>query len=121
MNNQTISLTEHFANQTSEVKNIFNEFKKPILDNVFFTNLGVLRIESDFYEFTNDRWVQRPSIFCMDIYEEPMLYPVIMLVNNIKSFIDFIPSKLITSVNNKSIIIAPNRRTINKILSMSRS
>jgi hypothetical protein len=120
MRRQTVSLTDHFASQTMDVKNIFKEFKKPILSNVFFTNLAALRLESDFYEFTNDRWMQRPTIFCMDTYQEPLLYPVIMLVNNIKTFLEFTPDRFVPTVTNQRIIIAPYRNTISKILSTSK-
>lgn len=116
---QTTSLIEHFSLQTNDVKNIFKEFAKPILENVFFTNLGALRLESDFYEFTNDRWMQRPTIFCLDNYNEPLLYPVIMLVNNIKSFFEFTPERFIPTIKKQRIIIAPYRSTITKILSTS--
>ncbi len=117
MRTQTVSLTEHFSSQTADVKNIFKEFKKPILSNVFFTNLAALRLESDFYEFTNDRWTQRPTIFCMDKYDEPLLYPVIMLVNNIKTFLEFTPDRFVPTIKNQRIIIAPYRKTISRILS----
>ena len=116
---QTTSLIEHLSSQSLDIKNIFKEFAKPILSNVFFTNLAALRLESDFYEFTNDRWTQQPAIFCMDNYEEPLLYPVIMLVNNIKTFFEFTPERFAPTIKNQRIIIAPYRRTINKILSTS--
>lgn len=119
MKTQIVSLTSHFASQSSDVKNIFKEFAKPILSNVFFTNLAALRLESDFYEFTNDRWMQRPTIFCMDVYNEPQLYPVIMLVNNVKTFLEFTPDRFIPTFKNQRIIIAPYRTTISKILSTS--
>lgn len=119
MRTQVTSLTKHFANQPKDIKNIFKEFAKPILDNVFFTNLAALRLESDYYEFTNDRWVQRPMIFCMDIYDEPFLYPIIMLVNNIKTFFEFIPERFSPTIKNQRIIIAPQRTIINKILNTS--
>lgn len=120
MRNQTISLTNHLESQNIDVKNIFKEFAKPILSNVFFTNLAVLRLESDFYEFTNDRWIQRPTIFCMDNYEEPLLYPIILLVNNIKTFFEFTPERFVSTVKNQRIIIAPHRTIINKVLSTSK-
>lgn len=119
MKNQTVSLTEHFESQTLDVKNIFKEFAKPILDNVFFTNIAALRLESDFYEFTNDRWMQRPYIFCLDNYGEPLLYPVVMLVNNIKTFLEFTPDRFTPTIKNQRIIIAPYRSIISKILSTS--
>jgi hypothetical protein len=121
MRTQTISLLDHFASQTSEVKNIFKEFEKPILSNVFFTNLAALRLESDYHEFTNDRWNQRPTIFCMDNYEEPLLYPIIMLVNNIKTFFEFTPGRFPATIKNQRIIIAPHRRIISKILRTSKT
>ncbi len=119
MRKQTVSLINHFSSQATDVKRIFKEFSKPILSNVFFTNLAALRLESDFYEFTKDRWVQRPTIFCMDNYDEPMLYPIIMLVNNIKTFLEFTPDRFVPTIKNQRIIIAPYRSTINKIMSTS--
>jgi hypothetical protein len=120
MRTQTVSLIDYFASQSMDVKNIFKEFAKPILSNVFFTNLAALRLESDFYEFTNDRWMQRPWIFCMDNYEEPLLFPIVMLVNNIKTILEFTPERFVPTVKNQRIIIAPYRTTINKILSTSK-
>ncbi|MDD4081877.1 MAG: hypothetical protein PHD05_00685 [Sphaerochaetaceae bacterium] len=120
MKTQTISLTDHLSGQKSIVKNIFSEFEKPILNNVFLTNIAVLRIESNFYEFTNDRWVQRPSVFCLDVYNEPLLYPVIMLVNNIKTFLEFIPDHFPIASNGQRTIIAPYKETISRVLQTSK-
>jgi len=117
---QTVSLIEHFAEQTLDVKNIFKEFSKPIFNNVFFTNLAVLRIEADFHEFKRDRWYQRPTMFCLDIYNEPLLYPIIMLVNNIKTFLEFTPERFSTTPKNQRIIIAPYKQTIINVLSTSK-
>ncbi len=64
--------------------------------------------------------MQRPTIFCMDIYQEPLLYPVIMLVNNIKTFLEFTPDRLAPTITNQRIIIAPYRNTISKILSTTK-
>jgi hypothetical protein len=55
----------------------------------------------------------------MDNYDEPMLYPIIMLVNNIKTFLEFTPDRFVPTVKNQRIIIAPYRSTIDKILSTS--
>ncbi len=121
MNTQTISLTDHFSQQSFDVKNVFKEFAKPILSNVFFTNLAALRLESDFYEFKIDRWNQRPTMFCLDVYKEPLLYPIVMLVNNIKTFLEFTPQRFAPTITNQRIIIAPYRQTIVKILSTSNS
>ncbi|MFA7202812.1 MAG: hypothetical protein WC188_03775 [Candidatus Caldatribacteriota bacterium] len=120
MQTQTTSLLEHFRSQKLEIKNIFKEFAKPIFNNVFFINLAALRLESEFYEFNNNNWSQRPTIFCMEIYEEPLLYPIILLVNNIKSFLEFVPNNLAITNSNQHVIIAPYRSIINKILSTSK-
>jgi len=121
MTTQTISITEHLSQQSIDVKNVFNEFAKPIFSNVFFTNLAALRLESNFYEFKVDRWNQKPTIFCLDIYDEPLLYPIIMLVNNIKTFLEFTPERFAPTIKNQRIIVAPYRQTIVKILSTSNS
>lgn len=119
MDVKTISFEQYFTEQPADVSDIFKEFSKPILNNVFFTNIAALRLDSDFYEFTNDRWSQRPTLFCADVYHEPLLYPVILLVNNIKSFLEFTPERFTPTIKNQRIIIAPRRVVIDKVLSTS--
>ncbi len=115
MATQYVDLAESFAAKPFDVKKIFAEFAKPIFNNVFFNNLASLRLNSDFINFNVDKWYQRPTSFCYDIYEESQLYPVILLVNNIKSFLDFVPSNF-PKVEDKHIIIAPHRNEIRRLL-----
>ena len=120
MATQSSLLTTYFQNQSMDVKNIFSEFRKPIFDNVLFTNLPILRLNSDYYDFTDNRWKQRPWVFCNDVYSEPNLFPVILLVNNIKSFLEFVPDRFPLTKSNSRVIIAPYRDTMVKILSTSK-
>lgn len=119
MATQTISLTEHFSNQSVIVKGIFNEFKKAIFDNVFFTNINILRNQSTLYAFSNNRWDRRPYMFCQDIYSESGIFPIILLVNNIKSFLEFTADRFPENIKNERVIIAPNLSTIIKIMNTS--
>jgi len=116
MPRQYVALDQHFAAQPYDVKKIFTEFSKPIFNNVFFNNLATLRMNADFVDFNVDKWYQRPTVFCLDIYNEPQLFPVILLVNNIKSFFEF-TSDYFPKVDNKHVIIAPYRSEIRKVLS----
>lgn len=120
MNTQVVSLIDYFSQQSLDVKSVFREFARPILENVFFTNLAALRLESNYYEFNNDNWYQKPTVFCLDVYDEPLLYPVIMLTNNIKTFFEFTPERFAQTVKNQRIIIAPYKDIIIKILSTSK-
>lgn len=115
MTTQYVSLDIHFDNQSFDIKKIFKEFSKPIFNNVFFANLATLRINSTFINFNVDRWYQRPDVFCYDIYKESQLFPIILLVNNIKSFLLFVPENF-PRVDNKFVIIAPNQAEIYRVL-----
>lgn len=120
MQAQQVTLDQDFQSQTYDVKKIFQEFQKPIFNNTFFNNLATLRVNSDFIDFNADRWYQRPTVFCLDVYKEPKLFQVILLVNNIKSFLEFTPDyfpKVGESIYAKHVIIAPYRSEIRKVLS----
>jgi hypothetical protein len=120
MQAQQVALDQDFQSQTYDVNKIFQEFAKPIFNNSFFNNLATLRINSDFIDFNVDRWYQRPTVFCLDIYKEPKLFQVILLVNNIKSFLEFTPDyfpKVGELIYAKHVIIAPYRSEIRKVLS----
>lgn len=116
---QTVSVTEQFSNQSIIVKNIFDEFKKAIFDNIFFTNIGILRTQSTLYSFSNNRWDQRPYMFCYDVYSEAGIYPVILLVNNIKSYLEFTADRFPENDKGERVIIAPSLDTIIKLLNTS--
>lgn len=122
MPTQQVLLDKFFSTQPYDVKRIFAEFAKPIFNNVFFNNLGTLRVNSDYVEFNSDKWYQQPMVFCLDVYDEPQIYPVIMLVNNIKSFLQFTPDYC-TSVRSptikKYVIVAPYRSEIRRVLSLA--
>ena len=117
--NSSSLLLDFFDSQSMNVKKIFFEFKKSRFQNVFFNNLILLKANSNYYDFTNDNWLQRPTIFCLDVYNDPQIYPVIMLVNNIKTFFEFTPSNFKQMPDGRRIIIAPTYSTILDILNTS--
>lgn len=122
MQTQQMSLNDSLQLQPVDIKKIFKEFAKPILHNCFFNNLASLRLNSDFIDFNADRWYQRPTVFCLDVYDEPQLFQVILLVNNIKSFLEFIPENFPyvgQVLYGKRVIIAPYRSEIRRILSFA--
>ena len=120
MPTQYVSLQDDFQSEQYDVKKIFKEFSKPLINNIFFNNLASLRMKSDYVDFNADRWFQRPTVFCLDIYEEPKLFQVILLVNNIKSFLEFVPD-FFPKVNRfgatKYVVVAPYRSEIRRLLS----
>lgn len=110
---QYSDLNKHFRSQKSDIKKIISEFNKPIFQNIFFINKTLLYDDPQFISFDNNKWIQRPLIFCNEIYSEPYLYPIILLANNIGSVMDFVPEKLY-----RKIIVAPKYQTITSILAM---
>ena len=56
----------------------------------------------------------RPWIFCNDFYDISGYYPVILLVNNVNTFFEFLPDLLYGEL-----IIVPTESTILKVLSYS--
>lgn len=94
--NQIANLQRHYIYQNSIVKLILNEFTKPIHMNIFFRNIDYLSLKCDLVKFNNNKWIYQPNLFCQDKYDEPYLSPVIMMINNIGSFFDFIPSRFIS-------------------------
>lgn len=108
----TTNLNQHFANQTFDIKKLLAEFKKPILENVFYNNIQYLVERSSFINFNKEKWILRPYNFCRDYYSEPYFYPVILLVNNLGSVYHFRPEKF-----TNEIIIAPNKDAIIEVLS----
>ena len=91
---------------------IFKEYTKPIINNVFFENLDYLYMHSDLVRFNND-WNQRPDMFCFDYYGHSQLYPVILTCNRISSFFSFRAESL-----KDSLIIAPKEKEILSLVSL---
>ena len=112
MTTQYSDLEKHFESQIYLVQRILNEFKKPIFQNIFFQNISALKQNADKVEFSDNTWHQRPEKFCLDYYNEPYLFMVILLINNIKSIFSF-------KIDNFSdrMIIAPKKSKISKIVS----
>jgi hypothetical protein len=80
---------------------ILEEFEKNIFENTFFVNLEYLISNSLQVNFKTV-YEQNPHKFCLDYYSSPEMYPIILLVNNIRSIFDFKASKL------QNIILAPD-------------
>jgi len=107
----TSNLKKHFDYQNINIKNILNEFTKPIYLNIFFRNLDFLTLKSDLIIFNNNKWYQQPNLFCKDYYDEPYVSPVILLINNIGSFLDFKPTNFINEL-----IMCPKYNHIHDVL-----
>jgi hypothetical protein len=108
------NLSEHFDQQSYLSKLILAEFKKPITENVFFINKKVLKFSdsTEYYNFNRNEWVYSPHVFCYDVYDKQQyLFPIILLVNDIGSILEFTPENL------DNIIIAPGIDIIEKVSS----
>lgn len=109
---QISDIPKYFSSLTYDVKKVSLEFTKPIMSNVFFINMDALVRNSDFIVFENQKWVYRPTMFCKDVYEEPLMYPVVLLTNNIGSFLEFNPDNFY-----RRVILAPKKDIIIELLS----
>ena len=112
MEQQITDLSQYFNTFSIDKRKIIEEFKKNLKENVFFINLTLLQSNSDLISFNNDRWYQRPEVFCKDQYQEPHYYQIILLVNNIKTIFEFVPESL-----TEHIIIAPYPKDIKQLIS----
>ena len=112
---QTSDLGTHYDIQPMDYKSIFNEFTKSVHNNRFIINLDYLLYTDnfDYVDFSKDVWTFRPDYFCADHYDHSFVYPVILLVNGIKTIFEFIPDNI-----SDNRIIAPKINKIIKLLSI---
>lgn len=113
---QTTSIIPDYLNQLPVyVKNILNEYNKPLPFNRFFTYKEYLLNASSTkaIKFNNIRWNLRPYLFCYDQYSanDQYVYPVILTINNINSMHSFLPQNF-----SNQIIYTPSLTTIQEIL-----
>lgn len=85
----TSNLLQSFQSQSFLVKNVVQEFRKPIHKNRFFNNRDYLLDSSTLVPFRKKNWFLRPEFFCYDYYGEPEFFHVVLLVNNISSRFNF--------------------------------
>ena len=109
---KTSNLITHFKFQTLDVANVLAEFKNSIHLNKFFENSENLWNNSTLVKFSQDNWRMRPDKFCLDYYSEPYLFPVVLLINNLGSIFEFLPTSF-----SDELIIVPDKSRIIKLLS----
>lgn len=109
---QYSNLQKHFAMQPYDQSKIFEEFNKPIHENLFMINLLFLKTNSEHVSFNNTKWEMRPEVFCLDQYEDRFyFYPIILLVNEISTIFNFTRENL-----RNGIVIAPLLEAILKFV-----
>ena len=113
MATQSSNLSTHFKIQSFDVLKVLREFKENIHTNKFFDNADFLWRNSSLVRFSKGVWKYRPEIFCLDYYNDPYFFPVILTVNNLGSVFEFLPSNL-----TKELIIAPQKADIIKLVSV---
>ena len=113
MPNQSSDLLTHFKLQPLDVNKVLSEFKKDIHLNSFFNNSDFLWNNSSLVKFKKDVWRYRPEIFCLDYYDEPYFFPVILCINNLGSVFEFTPANL-----SQELIITPRKSDIIELMSM---
>ena len=113
MTDTTTNLINSYNKSPLLYKQILKEYTKSIIDNVFFQNLEYLYTNSDLVRFSNDMWIQRPEMFCIDYYGHSEISPIILTCNRLSTFF------LFTIDNFKdSLIIAPREKNIIKLISL---
>ena len=108
-----LDLIEDAQSRPYYVRLLLQEFKQPLLGNIFFNNKKGLILDSELIDFDKSSWMYNPRQFCTDQYEIQEIYPVILLVNSISSFFDFVPDNFI---NRK--IITPSYDAITRLLDL---
>lgn len=111
----TANLKQEIQALSNDGKIVITEFSKNIFNNIFHRNRLFLKENSDVVDFNKNTWEYNPQSFCLDHYEIMQLYPIILLVNNIKTIFEFEPIQL------KSKIIAPTKSALISILILPRT
>lgn len=106
-----LNLLEEAESRPYYIKLILQEFALPITSNIFFINKAGLKLDADFIEFDKIKWRHNPRQFCQDQYGIQEAFPIILMMNNISSYFEFIPDNII---NNK--ITTPKYNFITSIL-----
>ena len=106
-----LNLLEEANARPYYIKLIFQEFTLPIISNIFFINKAGLELNAEFIDFDKIKWQYNPRQFCQDQYGIQEVFPIILMMNNIRSYFDFTHDNII---NNK--IIAPKYNFITSIL-----
>ena len=92
----TSVVTDYMKYLPDHVKKILKEYEKQLPHNRFYIYKEYLQNQKQTRAvlFNKNRWELRPYLFCYDLYSpsDQFIYPVILTVNNIKSFHEFIPS-----------------------------
>lgn len=105
------NLQQYHDLQPIDYKSIIREFTKTIHENRFIINKEYLLRNCKNIEFNKDVWIMRPEFFCADHYDHPFLFPIILLVNNLKSIFEFLPENI-----SNNYIKAPKINSVIKIL-----
>jgi len=98
----------------ADAKAVIDEFNKNIFENIFYRNRSFLKDNSDVTPFSKNTWEYNPQCFCLEHYGTDQFYPIILIVNNLKSIFEFYPDKL------EMKIYSPTLNIINSLLTLSR-
>jgi len=111
----TSVITDYLNYLPDYVKKILKEYEKQLPHNRFFIYKDYLQNHSSTKTviFNKNRWEQRPYLFCFDFYSpsDQYVYPVILTLNNIKSFHEFIADNV-----KDQLLYAPTLDNLKEIL-----
>lgn len=105
----TTNLRAYYQQQPAVIEDIIANFAKTPMMNKYFRNKAGLVYKAPTVKFSNHNWRENPLAFCRDQYNEQLLYPLILMCNNLGSIYEFIPDNLPNG------IIAPDQNVIARI------
>jgi len=107
---QHINLEHQFNNANYVGNQVLFEFGAfSIFNNRLRQHREYLIENSEYIKFDKDIWRHRPDTYCLDYYNDPYIWPVIITINNLRSYFDFTPESV-------PIIITPNYQAIQQLL-----
>jgi hypothetical protein len=83
-----------FEQQTPTSKLIFHQMSLVPMLNQILNNKKNFLYESSIVPFDNSNWKHNPQLFCLDKYDDPNLYPIILSCNNLSSIYQFTSDQL---------------------------
>lgn len=101
----------NYSLKSNNIKNINIEFSKPVFLNKFYINIDGLLHNAKQISFSKNRWKQNPQRFCLDHYNQPDYFKIVLMANKIPSVFAFDKENL-----KDGIIIAPLESTILKTI-----
>lgn len=114
-NRSSSNLQRYYTSLDNFVRLLQDHLITPPMYNIIFRNKQGLIYNADIIPFKKNIWNQNPMQFCLEQYDNPNYFPIILICNTLGSIYEF------TFENLENGIISPLQNTITRILSVSPS